>query len=53
MKLQVICVYRPCTPLTDGTQTTFVQHQRVFNAHGFDRNPQQAILDDLGLATQQ
>ena len=31
----------------------FVQHQRVFNAQGLDRNLRQAILDDLGVAIHQ
>jgi len=53
MTLRVICAYRPCTPSTAGSQTTFVQQQRVFDAQGSDRNPRQAILDDLGLSIQQ
>ena len=53
MTLRVICAYRPCIPSSAGVQTTFVQHQRVFNAQGLDRNPRQAILDDLGVAINQ
>ena len=53
MTLWVICAYRPCTPSTAGLQTTFVQHQRVFDAQGLDRNLQQAILDNLGQSIKQ
>ena len=53
MTLRVVCAYRPCVPSSLGVQTTFAQHQRVFDAQGRTRNPRQAILDDLGTAIKQ
>ena len=48
--LRVICAYRPCIPSSTGSQTTYVQQQRVFDAQGLTREPRQAILNDLGEA---
>ena len=53
MTLRVITAYRSCIPSSSGVNTTFVQHQRVFDAQGRVENPRQAILDDLGTAIHQ
>ena len=53
MTLRVITAYRPCIPSSLGVHTTFVQHQRVFDAQGRVENPRQVILDHLGTAIRQ
>ena len=44
----VICAYRPCRPSNNsGINTAFVQQQRAFDINNDNRNPRDAILEDL------
>ena len=44
---RVICAYRPCKPNIPGPNTTYSQHQRLFDMSQDDRCPRAAILEDL------
>ena len=47
--LMMICAYRPCRPSrATGVNTTYSQHLRYFDDNDDDRDPRQAILEDLG-----
>ena len=49
VSVMTICAYRPCKPSTStGINTTFSQHIRYLDDIGDERDPRQALLDDLG-----
>ena len=45
--IRVICAYRPCKPNIPGPNTTYSQHQRLFDMTNDNRCPRAAILEDL------
>ena len=44
----IISAYRPCKPSSAGMSTAYMQQQRFLDLKKDDRNPREAMLEDLG-----